>query len=200
MKKTLSIAMFSLLTLAAAQKTQTVYINGQPVQAISTTVNGKPGLSFITSDLQKTGALTQGGSKPVEAIQGCKGQTLFNGVLRVTLLEAGLKDDHYQVLFKISNGTNKEISIINDSGFNYEYIWAADDKGNVVKFNYWDENNSPNSSILPGSTRTVIFLTNTSENPTFTPTRVLWRIDDKSINKNLPWAKVRNMEFKLECK
>lgn len=204
-KLALGALLIGTLTFALAQKTQTVYINGQPVQAISVTIGGKAYTQILTSDLIKTGALTQGGNTTVTSIQGCKGQTLFNGVLRVTLLEAGEKKDkydkiYYAVRFKIANGTNKEISNLpSDANFNYNYIYVASKEGQAQQLGTWDEKESPNRSLIQGGMTYVTLSIDASRMPQFKVSRILWRPDPKDIDTSLPWAKLKNMEFALDC-
>ncbi|AZI44355.1 hypothetical protein EHF33_15850 [Deinococcus psychrotolerans] len=76
----------SAAALAQSAKNPTVYINGQPIKGTLVTVGGKQMVQLPLTDLQKSGALVSGGSAPVKAIQGCINQTLFNGVVRITLL------------------------------------------------------------------------------------------------------------------
>lgn len=194
-----------VLGLAAAQKVQTVYINGQPVQAVGVTVNGKPALQIVTEDLKKTGALTQGGNTNITAIQGCRGQTLFNGVLRVTLLEAGPQTDQfknpiYRVRFKVANGTNTELDTLSEqTNLDYDYVNLASADGQAVKMNNVDLKETTRRNLLPGSTAYVTFTLSGPDVPKYKITRVLWRPDPKRVKSSLPWARLKNMDFAVEC-
>jgi len=80
----------SSLTLAQTNKNSTVYFNGTPIKGTLVTVDGKPFIQLPVPDLLKAGALMAGSSAPVKAIQGFLNQPLFNGVVRMTLISAGL--------------------------------------------------------------------------------------------------------------
>jgi len=96
----------SSLTLAQTNKNSTVYFNGTPIKGRLVTVNGKPFIQLPISDLQKAGVLLVDSSAPVEAIQGCLSQPLFNGVVRMTLISAGFnKHNKYEISFRATNGT-----------------------------------------------------------------------------------------------
>ncbi|WP_293912223.1 hypothetical protein [Deinococcus sp.] len=193
-----------LITLAAAQadKSPTVYINGTPIKGRAVTVDGKPYVALPVSELQKSGALVAGGSVPVGAIQGCLGQPLFNGVVRITLLSAGVKDSKYVISFKVANGAQKNLLPPTDAAVNYDYMFAASADGQVQKFDTWDEANTPNHQITPGANLTANFVLNTP--PAFTVTRILFRPDADTLTggrtRGLPFAPVSNMEFALKCK
>ncbi|WP_407541385.1 hypothetical protein Q0M94_08405 [Deinococcus radiomollis] len=199
---TLAALLASSFTLAQTDKNPTVYINGTPIKGTVVTVGGKQFVQLSLPDLQKSGALVSGGSAPIKAIQGCMGQPLFNGVTRLTLLSAGLKDGKYVVSFKVANGTQKNLLPPSDADVNYDYMFAASADGQVQKFDTWDDANSPNRQLTPGANLTANFVLNTP--PAFTVTRILFRPEDSTLKNGrlseLPFAPVSNMEFALKCK
>ncbi|ULH14808.1 hypothetical protein MF271_12560 [Deinococcus sp. KNUC1210] len=190
------------LTTALAQTASTVYINGTPIKGTVVTVGGKQYVQLPMTDLQKSGALVSGGAAPIKSIQGCLGQPLFNGVTRLTLLSAGLKDGKYVVSFKVANGAQKNLLPPSDADVNYDYMFAASADGQVKQFDTWDDDNSPNRTITPGANLTANFVMNTP--PSFTVTRILYRPEDSTVKggrlDGLPFAPVSAMEFALKCK
>ncbi|MFC4640366.1 hypothetical protein [Deinococcus hohokamensis] len=201
--KSVFLAPFLLIGLATAQgKTTTVYFNGQPIQGVLVTEQGKTYVKLPYAALQQAGALVEGGSQPITAIQGCAGQTLFNGVNRVTLLEAGVKAGEYRVKVKIANGTNKQINPASDADM-MSYNWyAASADGQVEPFNTWADHNSPNRPLTPGANLTAEYVLKTP--PTFEVTRILYRPEANTVKNGrlsgLPFAPISNMEFAVKCK
>ena len=200
----LLVTSFSSFSLAQSDKAPTVYINGTPIKGTLVTVGGKQYVQLPLPDLQKSGALVSGGSAPVKAIQGCVGQPLFNGVTRVTLLSAGLKDGKYTISFKVANGTQKTLLPASDADFTGDSIFAASDDGQVQPFNSWIESASPNRELTPGANLTASFSMYADSAPKFTVTRILYRPADSTLkNRRLdgyPFAPVSAMEFALKCK
>lgn len=198
----LALLLASSLTLAQPSKTPTVYFNGQPIKGTLVTVGGKQFVQLPLIDLQKSGALVSGGAAPIKAIQGCLGQPLFNGVTRLTLQSAGVKDGKYVVSFMVANGTQKNLLPPSDADVNYDYLYAASADGQVQVFDTWDDANSPNREITPGAHLTANFVINTP--PKFTVTRILFRPEDTTVKNGrlggLPFAPVSAMEFALKCK
>ena len=98
---TLTALLASSMAFAQSDKNPVVYINGTPIRGTLVTVSGKLFVQLPLGDLQKSGALVEGGSAPIKAIQGCLGQPLFNGVVRITLTSAGIQDGQYVINFKV---------------------------------------------------------------------------------------------------
>ncbi|WP_420594672.1 hypothetical protein [Deinococcus sp.] len=205
----LKLPLAALLALAASAlaqsgKNPTVYINGQPIKGTLVTVNGKQMVQLPLTELQKSGALVSGGSAPVKAIQGCINQPLFNGVVRITLTEAGLKGDKYLIKFKVANGTQKTINPASDADAWYSNMYAASADGQVLQFTPpgGDSSNYGNVQVTPGAN--VLEEAVISTPPSFKVTRILYRPDEDTIKegreKSLPFAPVSNMEFALNCK
>lgn len=208
MTRLLALAALLASTLAFAQtnKNSTVYFNGTPVKGTLVTVNGKQFVQLAVPDLQNAGALVAGGSAPVKSIQGCLNQPLFNGVVKMTLISAGLnKDNKYEIGFRVANGTQKTLSPSNDADVSYNTMYAASDDGQVAQFTVPDKYTSAetgNVQVTPGANimeRAVL-----NEMPSFTVTRILYRpgIDKLKAGRasGLPFAPVSNMEFALKCK
>lgn len=191
-------------TLAQTDQQPTVYINGTPIKGTLVTVNGKAFVQLPLTDLQKSGALVSGGSAPVKAIQGCIGQTLFNGVTRMTLLSAGVKDGKYVISFKVANGTQKNLLPSSDADLTGDHLFAASADGQIQPFNGWIESQSPNNSLTPGANLTAGFSMYSDATPKFTVTRILYRPDAATLKDRrlagYPFAPVSNMEFALKCK
>ena len=201
---TLAALLASSLVLAQSDKNPTVYINGTPIRGTLVTVDGKPYVALPASDLQKSGALVSGGSEAVKAIQGCLGQPLFNGVSRLTLLSAGLKNGKYTVSFKVANGTQKQFLPASDADLTGDHLFAASANGQIQPFNSWVESESPNRTLTPGANLTASFVMYSDATPKFTVTRILYRPEDKTLKNRrldgLPFAPVSAMEFALKCK
>ncbi len=130
------------------------------------------------------------------------GQPLFNGVVEMTLLSAGVKDGKYIISFKVANGAQKNLLPPSDAGVNYDYMFAASADGQVAQFDTWDAANSPNRSITPGANLTANFVLNTP--PSFEVARILYRPGDSKLKdgraNGLNFVPVSNMEFALKCK
>ncbi|OLV15706.1 hypothetical protein [Deinococcus marmoris] len=196
----------SAAALAQSAKNPTVYINGQPIKGTLVTVNGKQMVQLPLTDLQKSGALVSGGSSPVKAIQGCINQPLFNGVVRITLLEAGVKEGKYLIKFKVANGTQKKLLPSSDADASYDNMYAASDDGQVLQFNV-PENSSEadtgNIYLTPGANVVEIAVIRNAQ-PGFKVTRILYRPDEDTLKDGrkdgLPFAPISNMEFALKCK
>ncbi len=199
---TLTTLLASTFGLAQVDKSPTVYINGTPIKGMLVTVNGTSYVQLPLTELQKSGALVEGGAAPIKAIQGCLGQPLFNGVTRLTLISAGPKDGKYIVSFKVSNGSKKNLLPPSDADVNYGYLFAASADGQVQQFDTWDDANTPNHVITPGANLTANFVLNTL--PSFTVTRILFRPEESTLSNGrlsgLPFAPVSAMEFALKCK
>jgi len=195
-------ALLTSSVFAQTAKTPTVYINGTPIKGTVVTVGGKQYMQLPITDLQKSGALVAGGVAPIKAIQGCLGQPLFNGVTRLTLLSAGVKDGKYVVSFKVANGTRKTVLLANETDVNYDYIFAASADGQVQKFDTWDDDHSPNNVLTPGANLTANFILDAP--PKFEVTRILYRPGEDTVANGrlsgLPFAPVNAMEFALKCK
>ena len=187
--------------LAQTNAAPTVYINGQPIKGRLVTVGGQQMVQLPLSELQKSGALVSGGSQPVKAIQGCIGQPLFNGVVRITLTEAGVKGGSYLIKFKVANGTQKTIIPESDANASYDNFYAASDDGQVMQFTPPNGNGAAlfgNVNVTPGAN--VLEEAVITTPPSFKVTRILYRPDEDTIKNGLPFAPVSNMEFALKCK
>ncbi|WP_424950041.1 hypothetical protein [Deinococcus sp.] len=204
---TLTLAQTAATQAAATQadRNPTVYINGMPIKGTAVTVGGKQFVQLPLSDLQKSGALVSGGSAPVKAIQGCLGQPLFNGVVRITLTSAGVKDGKYLISFRVANGTQKTINPATDANAAYDAMYAASDDGQVAQFTVPDgytSESTGNVQVTPGANVLEQAVLNTV--PSFTVTRILYRPDAGKLKdgraNGLPFAPLSNMEFALSCK
>ena len=202
---TLAALLASSLTLAQSDKNPTVYINGTPIKGTLVTVGGKQFVQLPLTELQKSGALVSGGSAPVKAIQGCLGQPLFNGVVRITLTSAGVnKDGKYMIGFRVANGTQKTFNPASDADAWYSNMYAASADGQVVQFTppSGDASSYGNVQVTPGAV--VLETALIDPPPSFTVTRILYRPDADTLKEGrangLPFAPVSNMEFALKCK
>ncbi|MFC4640236.1 hypothetical protein [Deinococcus hohokamensis] len=198
MKRLLSLA--ALLTGLASAQTQTVFINGVALPSTPVQVGGVTYYQFKASDLQRVGALTAGGVKPkIEAVKGCVGDTLFNGVYTVQLLGTAKAGDRFGVILRVSNASKKTLS--NFMMFSPSDVNAATAGGSATKMPNYD---GPwLDDLLPGSNVTVrTFTGNLSKDQGFT--RLLIRPDADAVKElkkeRLPLARVYNMEFDLTCK
>ena len=202
---TLAALFASSMAFAQSDKNPVVYINGTPIRGTLVTVSGKLFVQLPLGDLQKSGALVSGGSAPVKAIQGCLGQPLFNGVVRITLTSAGVQDGKYVINFKVANGAQKTINPANDAAASYDSMFAASADGQVEQFTVpegYTQSSTGNVSVTPGAN--VLETAATRTPPKFEVTRILYRPDadklDYGRKHGLPFAPVSNMEFALKCK
>ena len=203
---TLAALLASSLVLAQGDKNPVVYINGTPIRGTLVTVGGKPFVQLPLGDLQKSGALVAGGSAPVKAIQGCLGQPLFNGVVRITLTSAGLnKDGKYTIGFRVANGTQKALNPATDANAAYDAMFAAGDDGQVAQFSVpegYTSESTGNVQVTPGANVLESAVLNTP--PSFKVTRILYRPDASKLKEGrangLPSTSVSGMEFALKCK
>ena len=202
---TLTALLASSMAFAQSDKNPVVYINGTPIRGTLVTVSGKLFVQLPLGDLQKSGALVEGGSAPIKAIQGCLGQPLFNGVVRITLTSAGIQDGQYVINFKVANGTKKTINPSNDANASYDKMFAASADGQVEQFTVpegYTQSSTGNVSVTPGAN--VLGTAAIRTPPKFEVTRILYRPDESKLTdgrKNgLPFAPVSSMEFALKCK
>lgn len=182
---------------ALAQSTQTVYINGVAVQATATQQGGETYYRFRAGDLKRIGALTAGGVTPkTDAIRGCVGDTLFNGVYSVQLQGVGVVDGRWTATLVLKNASAKPLWSY--MVFDPSDVSVADGAGkSVAMSNYvggWVKD-----AVPPG--------TQTRLQPTVAPgpyQRLLIRPGADSLKElnqaKLPLAKIYNMEFDLTCK
>jgi hypothetical protein len=201
----LALACLLCCSVAAAQADKTVYINGTPIKGKAVTVDGKPYIALPVGELQKSGALVAGGSEPIKAIQGCLGQPLFNGVVRITLLSAGLKDGRYVIRYRVANGAKKTINPAGDATASYDNMFAASADGQVQQFTVpegYTPSSTGNVSVTPGAN--VLETADIRTPPKFAVTRILYRPSESKLKEGrangLPFAPVSNMEFALKCK
>ena len=173
-------------------------INGVELQATATTKNGETYYQFKASDLKRIGAITAGGVTPkTDAIKGCLGDTLFNGVYSVQLIKAGNVDGAFGVTLKLSNASKQQL--YNFMAFSPSEVVAATDSSAVPLNNYkgqWID------TVFPGTS--VTLQTETDNQGAATRwTRLLIRPGADSIKAlqkaKMPLAKVYNMEFNLTC-
>lgn len=199
MNKTLLI-MLTLITMsgALAQQTQTVFINGVGLQATTVTEKGVTYYKLKADDLKRVEAITAGGVTPkIDAVKGCVGDTLFNGVYTVQLVNTYWDGDRFGVTLKLSNASKQELR--NYMTFSPSDVKAANKAGNAVEMG-----NSGDwiQTLLPGAN--LVMKTTTSSTDQKDWTRILIRPDADSIKElqqaKMPLAKVYNMEFDLTCK
>ncbi|TSA83125.1 hypothetical protein FNU79_12385 [Deinococcus detaillensis] len=194
----LYLGAISLFGTAAAQTNQQVFINGVALQATTSTKNGETYYQFKASDLKRAGAITAGGVKPkTDAIKGCVGDTLFNGVYSVQLIKAGVSDDRFSVTLKLSNASKQELSSF--SVFNATNVVAATDTSAMTFNNFVGDQTS---ALLPGTSTTFQAVTG-GEGGATKWTRLLIRPGSDAIKylqqQKYPLAKIYNMEFNLTC-
>ncbi|EYB69577.1 hypothetical protein DEIPH_ctg004orf0097 [Deinococcus phoenicis] len=189
----------ALLTGTVGAQTRTVFINGVALPATPVQKNGETYYQLRASDLKRVGAITAGGVTPnIEAVKGCVGDTLFNGVYTVQLLSVAQNGERFGAVLKVSNASKKELQ-------NFMLFYPADVKavnraGNAVETNNYD---GPwFDRLLPGTHVTVRPSTGNTNIRDFT--RLLIRPGASFIKElrdaQLPLAKVYNMESDLTCK
>lgn len=192
----LSTALLAL-GLASAQ-TQTVFINGVGLPATKVSEGGVTYYKLKADDLARVGAITAGGVTPkVDAVKGCVGDTLFNGVYTVQLLGTAWDGDRFGVTLKVSNASKGELQ--NFMMFGPSDVKAANKAGEAVDMpNYsgpWID------KLLPGSNITLKTFTSGTNQKDWT--RILLRPTASAIRdlqkEKLPLAKVYNMEWDLTC-
>jgi hypothetical protein len=189
----------ALLTSTSAAQTQTVYINGVALTAKPVKLNGEMYYQLKASDLTRVGAITAGGVKPnTEAIRGCVGDTLFNGVYSVQLLKVYREEDRFGVNLKVANASKKEL-------YNFLLFSPGDVKAATKGGQSQDLNNYDGSwleKLLPGANTTVTTYTG-STNAAQGFTRLLIRPSADAVKglqeAKFPLAKLYNMEFDLSC-
>lgn len=200
--KTLPSTLAGLALLGAsyalAQASQTIFVNGVGLQATTSTKNGETYYQFKASDLKRIGAITAGGVTPkTDAIKGCLGDTLFDGVYSVQLIKAGNVDSTFGVTLKLSNASKQQL--YNFMAFSPSEVIAATDDTAAPLNNYrggWI------NTLLPGTAVTLQTATG-SDGAATKWTRLLIRPSAGSIKElqkaKMPLAKVYNMEFDLTC-
>lgn len=197
MKKVLPLTL--LLCGGAIAQTQTVFINGVGLTATQVTEKGVAYYKLKADDLKRVGAITAGGVTPkVDAVKGCVGDTLFNGVYTVQLLDTAWDGDRFSVTLKVANASKQQL--YNFMAFSPNDVKAANKAGNAEAM--------PNldgpwvDELLPGSNITVKTRTGNGSRKDWT--RILVRPSADSIkelqDKKLPLAKLYNMEWDLTCK
>lgn len=188
------------LTPAVAQATQTVFINGVALQATPVQKGSETYYQFRASDLKRIGAITAGGVIPkIDTIRGCVGDTLFNGVYTVQLLQAGLTDGRFTVKLNVANASKQKIH--NVMTFSPGDLYVASGTANAMALPHstgrWIE------TLLPG-TGTALHTSSDALPPEVSWTRVPLRPGSEAVKSlqqaKLPLAKVYNMEFDLTCK
>lgn len=188
----------ALLTGSAlAQSSQTVFINGVGLPATTVQKNGQTYYQLSAADLKRVGALTAGGVAPkIDALRGCVGDTLFNGVYTVQLVRRADEDGQHGVVLKVSNASKQKL--YNFMLFNPSDVSLATTNAQAVETSNYD--NGWFTELLPGTNVTVQPYANTTVSNW---TRLLIRPDAQSLKElqeaKLPLAKVYNMEFDLTC-
>lgn len=187
-----------LLASVAAAQTQTVFINGVGLQATPVTEKGVTYYKLKADDLKRVGAITAGGVTPkIDAIKGCVGDTLFNGVYTVQLIDTYWDGDRFGVILKLANASKQQL--YNFMSFSPSDVKAANKAGNAEELT-----NSEDwmSTLMPGANITMKTTTGNSSRKDWT--RILIRPSDNSIKElrdnKMPLAKVYNMEWDLTCK
>lgn len=214
--KTLKLASVLMLVLAVAYAAQTAYklvINGKSVSGQAIVVGGQTYVPLaalkaagVSSNLASgtlsltlpgaspatAGNTATGGANQINALEGCIGQTLFNGVWRfkVTKLEQGEVDGKPGWLMGIEmrNGVTKPLSPY-ASGFsntNDSYSWATADGNTGVWKTYYILNDLVAKDIPQGGMFTYQFkifpdpaaTEDQLKNP---PTKFILRIDPKRL-------------------
>lgn len=196
MKKLMLLA--ALLTGTGLAQSQTLFINGVALQAKPVKLNGETYYQLRASDLTRVGAITPGGVLPnIQAIKGCVGDTLFNGVYTVQLVKAIRESDRFGVTLKVSNASKKEL--FNFMLFSPSDVKAATGTGQALDLQNYD--GSWLEKLLPGANTTVTTYNSTTAAKGFT--RLLIRPGADALQDlreaKLPLAKVYNMEFDLTC-
>ena len=188
-----------------AAKQVTIYINGQPIKGRVVTVNGEEFLQLPMSGVRNSSALVPGGSPVIKSIQGCLDQPLFNGVVRMTLLEAGVKEGKYAIRFRVANGTSKDINPASDANAWYDNFYAASDDGEVRQFAQPSRSDdASDGKVKLPSGANLIARAEIATPPNFKVTRILYRPNKETLQqgkaKGLLFAPISNMEFALNCK
>ncbi|MFB9992508.1 hypothetical protein ACFFLM_11070 [Deinococcus oregonensis] len=196
MKKFMLLA--ALLTGTGVAQSQTLFINGVALQAKPVQLNGETYYQFRASDLTRVGAITAGGISPnIQAIKGCVGDTLFNGVYTVQLLKVLRESGRFGVTVKVSNASKKEL--YNFMLFSPSDVKAATGTGQALDLNNYET--SWVEKLLPGANITLTTYNDTVAAKGFT--RLLIRPKTDALEEireaKLPLAKVYNMEFDLTC-
>ncbi|GAA5437053.1 hypothetical protein ACMT4L_14075 [Deinococcus sp. A31D244] len=201
--KTALTALLSLSVLTAqsalAQTTRTVFINGVALQATPVQKGGQTYYQFSETDLKRVGAITAGGVTPnTDAIRGCVGDTLFNGVYTVQLLQVGLDDDRFTAKLRVSNASKQELH--NFMIFAPGDLYVANGAANATSMPNYD--GQWIDTLLPGTN--VTLQASTGSQPAGTNwTRLLIRPPADAIKElqqaKLPLARIYNMEFDLTC-
>jgi len=197
MKKLFLVA--ALLTGTVLAQTQTVFINGVALNAKPVKLNGETYYQLKASDLTRVGAITAGGVKPNnDAIKGCVGDTLFNGVYSVQLLKVDRRSDRFGVTLKVANASKQEL--YNFLLFSPGDVKAATKGGQSLDLTNYD--GAWLEKLLPGANATVTPYTS-STTAAQGLTRLLIRPDADGVKglqqAKLPLAKLYNMEFDLSC-
>lgn len=188
----------ALLTGTGVAQSQTLFINGVALQAKPVQLNGETYYQLRASDLTRVGAITAGGVSPnTQAIKGCVGDTLFNGVYTVQLLKTIREGGRFGVTLKVSNASKKEL--YNFMLFSPSDVKAATGTGQALDLQNYD--GAWLEKLLPGANTTVTTYTTTAAAKGFT--RLLIRPGTDALQEireaKLPLAKVYNMEFDLSC-
>lgn len=196
MKKFMLLA--ALLTGTGLAQSQTLFINGVALQAKPVKLNGETYYQLRASDLTRVGAITAGGVSPnIQAVKGCVGDTLFNGVYTVQLLKVIRESGRFGVTLKVSNASQKEL--FNFMLFSPSDVKAATSAGQAIELQNYD---GPwLEKLLAGANTTVTTYNNTDAAKGLT--RLLIRPGTGALQEirdaKLPLAKVYNMEFDLSC-
>lgn len=197
-KTTLALLLAGTAAAQTTPPTQTVFINGVALKATPITRNGVAYYQLSADDLKRVGAITAGGVTPkVSAIRGCVGDTLFNGVYTVQLLNTFTDGDRFGATLLLANASKQTLH--NFMMFSPSDVQVANKADNVLPLNNyvdrWTE------QVPAGAKTTLQTTTNNTTQKDWT--RLLIRPGADSIKElqqaKLPLAKVYNMEFDLTC-
>jgi hypothetical protein len=165
---------------------------------------------WLAPTLSASAMAPTGGSNQRTSVEGCLGQTLFNGVWRLTVTESALKtnpDDpdykNWGVTVELRNGKNAQNSP-GDSGFQ-EYPQIAFADSSVLDMNTAAQVQFQNGifykSLPPGGVaRMTMFYRLEGDNMTKVPTKLLMSIKKTEYGKTFGYT-VADPSFrvKLDC-
>ena len=199
MNKTTLLLLLAGTATAQTTPSQTVFINGVALSATQITQSGVVYYQLRADDLKRVGAITAGGVTPkISALKGCVGDTLFNGVYTVQLLNTYWDGDRFGVTLLLANASKQTLH--NYMTFSPADVQVANKADNVLQLTQYEDSWI---QTVPAGAKTTV-KTTTSNTTQKDWTRVLIRPSADGIRRlqeaKLPLAKVYNMEFDLTCK